>query len=413
MTGARPGVPAPSVADPPRSDSYRALLRVPGALNFVLAGWLGRLPMSMLGLGVVVLLSALRHSYTLAGAVSATLTCAGAVGAPILGGFVDRFGQRRILLGCLPHIAALTGLCLLALSHAALWSLFVAAALTGCSVPPVPSMLRARWTFLLGSGTPATERAFALEAVIDELVFIAGPVLVTTLGALVAPVSGLVCSGVFVTVGCLVLATRRDTEPTRSPRINGARGVMRIGGVRVLVASCALVGVALGTIDVGMIAFASARDASAISGLLLATVAAGSGSSAVWYGRRPWRAPLHRRFLIGCGMLVVSTSLLTFATSVPVILPLAFLAGTTISPVLIPGFGLVERLVTRSMLTEGFTWVSTAFAFGVGSGVTLSGRVIDAVGPSRSFLICPVVVLAAGLLGLSGVGVLRVPRPSP
>lgn len=401
------------VADRPRSDSYLALLRVPGARAFVLAGFFGRLPMSMLGLGVVVLISGIRHSYGLAGAVSATLTCAGALGAPMIGALADRFGQRRVLRVCLPHVAVLAGLCLLTLFRAPLWSLFVTAALTGATMPPVPSMLRARWMNLLGPGSPATERAFALEAVVDELVFIAGPVLVTLLGAAVAPVAGLVCSAVFVLAGCLLLAHQRGTEPALHARIDGGRGAIRIGGVRVLVTSCVLIGVALGTIDVGMVAFASHRHLPAIAGLLLATVAAGSGSSAVWYGRRQWRAPLHRRFVLGAGVLAVSTSLLAGAPSVVVILPAAFLAGTAISPVVIPAFGLVERLVPRPLLTEGFTWVSTAFAFGVGIGVTVSGRVIDAVGPSPSFLVCPGVVLAAGSVALSGIRFLRRTQPLP
>lgn len=391
----------------PGPEGYLALLRMPGVAKFVLAGFLGRLPMSMLGLGVVVLISNIRHSYSLAGAVSATLTCAGAIGAPVLGRFVDRLGQRRILLMAVPHAVALIGLCVLTLAHSALWSLFVAAALTGCSLPPVPSMLRARWTFALGSDTSATARAFAFEAIVDELVFIVGPVLVTTLGALIAPVSGVVCSGVFAIIGCLLLATRRETEPGLVRAAADERGAMRIAGVRVLVASCVLIGTAFGTIDVGMIAFASAHGGAADSGLLLAAVASGSGCSAVWYGRRSWRAPLHRRFLEGCVVLVVSTSLLTLASSVLAIVPLAFVAGTAISPVLIPVFGLVEGLTPRSILTEGFTWVSTALAFGVGTGVTVSGRVIDAIGPSSAFLICPSVVLLAGIVGFTGRGALR------
>jgi len=402
----------PTTVPASEPSGYLGLLRMPGAAKFVLAGFFGRLPMSMLGLAVVVLISSTRHSYSLAGAVSATLTCAGAIGAPVLGSLIDRFGQRHILLMAVPHAAVLIGLCVLTLAHAALWSLFAAAALTGCSLPPVPSMLRARWTFALGSGTAATARALAFEAIVDELVFFVGPVLVTTLGAFVAPVSGVVCSGLFATVGCLLLATRRETEPRLVPRADGESGAMRIGGVRVLVASCVLIGTAFGTIDVGMIAFASAHGSSAGSGFLLAAVASGSGCSAVWYGRRSWRAPLHRRFLSGCVVLVLSTSLLTLAASIVAIVPLAFLAGTAISPVLIPGFGLVEALVPRAMLTEGFTWVSTALAFGVGAGVTVSGRLIDAVGPSRAFLICPTVVVLAALLGLSGRGALRRGRPT-
>ncbi len=386
---------------------YAALLRAPGARAFVSAGFLGRLPMSMLGLAVVVVVSDIRHSYALAGAVSATLTCAGALGSPALGALADRIGQRRTLLASVPHVLALTVLAVLILRRAPVWTLFPAAALTGALLPPVSSMLRARWTFLLGGGTAAAEQAYAFEAIVDELVFIAGPVLVTTLGGAVAPVSGLVCSGAFVLTGCLLLSTQRRTEPPLHTGERDGRGVLRIAGMRVLVAACAVTALALGTIDVGMVAFAADHGVPALSGLLLACVAAGSGTSAVWYGRRQWRAPLHRRFLLGCAVLVLSTFPLTFAPSIPVIVPLGFVCGTAISPALIAGFGLVERLVPRALLTEGFTWLSTALGFGVGMGVTVSGRTIDAVGVSRAFLLCPCAVLLGGLVALAGVRSLR------
>lgn len=181
--------------------------------------------------------------------------------------------------------------------------------------------------------------------------------------------------------------------------------------MRILLASCSVTALALGTIDVGMVAFAKDNGVPALSGLLLACVAAGSCSSAIWYGRHAWRAPLHGRFLIGCGVLVVSTLPLTLASSVDVMVPLGFIAGSAISPAQIAGFGLVERLVPQAMLTEGFTWVSTALGFGVGIGVTVSGRAIDGIGASRAFLICPSAVLAGGLIGLAGIRALR--RRSP
>lgn len=390
----------------PVQHGYWRLVGLPGARAFIGAGFLGRLPMSMLGLGIVVLISHFQHSYAVAGAVSATFTCASALGSPVLGALADRFGQRPVLMSSLPHALALAGLCALILAHAPVWSLFPAAIVTGVLLPPVSSMLRARWTFLLGGGTAAAEQAYALEAVIDEMVFIAGPVIVTTLGA-IAPVTGLACSGTFVVVGSLFLAGQRRTEPPAHSTRTGPRGAWRIGGVRVLVCACVVLATALGTIDLGMVAFATAHGVAPYSGLLLACVAAGSGTSAMWYGRVHWRAPLERRFLTGCGVLVLSTVPLSLASSVGAMIPLAYLAGSAISPSLIAGFGLVERLVPPVMLTEGFTWVSTALMFGVGVGVTVSGRAIDAVGASRAFLISPTAVLLGTLIGLAGLPALR------
>jgi MFS-type transporter involved in bile tolerance (Atg22 family) len=74
-------------------------------------------------------------------------------------------------------------------ARAALWLLLVTGALAGASMPGLGSMVRARWsTLLAGSGRMHT--AFALESVIDEMIFIVGPALVTLLATEVRPAAG-------------------------------------------------------------------------------------------------------------------------------------------------------------------------------------------------------------------------------
>jgi len=106
--------------------------------------------------------------------------------------------------------------------------------------------------------------------------------------------------------------------------------------------------------------------------------------------------------VIACGLLAASMSTLRFAPSVAIMMPLAFGAGLAISPTLIAGFGLVERLVPRPTLTEGFTWVNTSLALGVGLGVSVSGRFVDSFGASRTLLLCPCAAIAAGALAMLG-----------
>lgn len=60
------------------------------------------------------------------------------------------------------------------------WIMFIAAGVAGACIPPVSSMLRTRWTYLL-KGSPRLPTALAFESVIDEFTFIVGPVLVTFL----------------------------------------------------------------------------------------------------------------------------------------------------------------------------------------------------------------------------------------
>src|SRR4051812_34543998 len=77
--------------------SYRSVLSRPGALKFSLAGLVGRLPLAMAGLGIVLLVQSERGSYGVAGSVSAAYLAANAVLALPMGRLVDRWGQARVL----------------------------------------------------------------------------------------------------------------------------------------------------------------------------------------------------------------------------------------------------------------------------------------------------------------------------
>ena len=71
------------------------------------------------------------------------------------------------------------------------WSIavtYVAAALAGTALPPIGSCVRARWSYVLDQ-PKEVQTAFALEAVLDEAVFIVGPILVAILATNVSPVA--------------------------------------------------------------------------------------------------------------------------------------------------------------------------------------------------------------------------------
>ena len=56
--------------------AYRQVLSKPGAAAFSASGFLARLPISMVTLGIVLLISARTDSYGLAGGISAALVIA-------------------------------------------------------------------------------------------------------------------------------------------------------------------------------------------------------------------------------------------------------------------------------------------------------------------------------------------------
>ena len=188
---------------------YRALFHVPHVRRLVLSGLLARLPMGMVGLALLLLVRENGGSYAAAGAVSGAYFVATAVGAPIAGRLVDRRGQTRILLPrAVIFPALLSGVCALALLDAPLAAIAVCAAAAGALMPPVGASLRALWPRMFADAE-LRAAAYALEASLQEITFIVGPLLVALLTAAVSPVLALGVAAVVGGIGTTLIALAR------------------------------------------------------------------------------------------------------------------------------------------------------------------------------------------------------------
>ncbi len=364
----------------------------------VLAAFIGRLPLSMVGLGCVLLVAAETGSYGYGGAVAAAGAVTTAVAGPLLGRLADTFGQRRTLLPVTAVFAA-SGACFLAAVKQdwPAWTVFLFAGLAGATIPPVSSMIRVRWTHLL-RGTNRLPAALALESVVDEFVFIVGPVLVTFLSTTGHATSGVVTAFVLAVVGALLFSAQGRTEPP--PHGHASRNgpaAIRTPGLRVLFVVGAAVGAILGTLEIALVAFADEEDAMSLSGVLIAGLAVGSMASGIGWGTVHWRTPLNRRLAAALVALTVLIVPLLLIGDVWLMVPFVIVAGISLSPSLISSFTLAELLVPRSAVTEAFTWIGTALGLGVAVGASLAGLVVDEYGANAAFLVA---IVPAGLAAL-------------
>src|SRR6478752_4915158 len=375
---------------------YRDVLTRPGALAFSGAGVLARLPMSMVGIGIVLMVSTLYGSYGLAGRVSAVYVVAQAVCSPQLARLVDRHGQSRIMRPAIAIAAVgLVGLVVAASTEAHEAWLYLAAVVTGAAIGSFGSLVRARWARVLGDDAHRMHTAYSLESALDELVFIVGPVAATLLATGVEPSAGLVVPLVAMLVGgywfCALKATEPPVAPKDQPRPRGS--VLRTPAMLVLVLVFVAMGSIFGANDVSTVAFADEAGHKNLAGPVLAVFAAGSLVSGLLYGTRHWKRPLHLRFANGMIALAVGVSLFFFVHSLWALAAVMFVTGFAIAPTLINGNALVQQLVPAERLTEGLTWVGTALGVGVSVGSSVAGARIDAAGSHAGFLV--VVVSAA------------------
>jgi MFS family permease len=189
------------------------------------------MPMSMFGLGTVLLIAALTRRYGLAGVVAAAGSVGYAVAAPQFAKLADRHGQRRVLRPQVMVFAAATAaLMVLAEVRAPVAVVVVSSLLAGATMPSIGPMVRARWSALL-AGTMRLHTAFSLESVADEIIFMVGPVVVAVLATGVYPAAGLAASLLLCLVGTVLFTAQRRTEPRAGaprpaacPRWHGPHG---------------------------------------------------------------------------------------------------------------------------------------------------------------------------------------------
>ena len=390
--------------------TYRRVLAHPGAFRFSATGLLARLPMSMVGLGIVLLVSEETGSYGLAGTVSATFLLAEAVMAIVIGRLVDARGQRLVLAVAI----VLTNLGLiLAIASVRegwpLWITYAGAAVSGMTMPPIGACVRARWSYILGSKSQL-QTAFALEAVVDEVVFIVGPILVTVLATSWHPLAGLGTAVVAGLVGTLALAAQGSTAPpsqrARSADGDAERPPMPWRTVLPLFLVTLMLGAFFGSAEVATVAFAEERDVKAYAGVLLGLWASGSLAAGLVTGAITWRVGAGSRLRRGSVALTLVMAPMVFIDSVPLMGAALFLAGFAVAPTLIAALTLTEETVPATRLTEGMTVIHTGIVAGVAPGATIAGIVIDASGASPAYL----VAVSCGLL--AAVAAISLPRGS-
>src|SRR5580704_3697501 len=276
---------------------YAEIFRIPGAWRFSAAAVIGRMPMSMFGLGTVLLIAGTTGRYGMAGAVSAAGSLGYAFSTPRISRLVDSRGQRRVLLPLLAVFTVATAALIAAVQlRLPTLAFFLPGAVAGAAMPGLGTMVRARWSVLL-AGSPRLHAAFSFESVADELCFVIGPAAVTLLATEVFPASGVEVAALLCVLGTLWFAAQRGTEPVivppdrpatgrpgqsgRSPgRLRGAAAP----GLVVLVPVYLLLGAMFVSIDLSTVAFAQHFGHKPLAGFILGTYAFGSATGGLWYG---------------------------------------------------------------------------------------------------------------------------------
>ena len=397
------------------SASYRTLLRTPGAAAFFAAAALGRAGIAMTSLGIVWLVHARTGSYATAGLVTGGFAVAEAVAGPQLARLIDRFGQTRVLPpALLAHAAAVGTLLVLVAAGTPDWLMTAGGVLAGATIPQLGALSAARWAALLrDERAAALPTAFALESLGNELAYLAGPALVSILGATGRPALGTTLAGALVVAGGLCFAAQRRTEP---PAVSGAAVHHRAGhsllrpGFAVLVGVNLAIGGFFGATQVSVTAFAVEHGVAGAAAALFGVSGCASLLAGWLYGLRRWRAAPRVQLAVaaaalaaGCLPLLVAGSPFELGFGVA-------LTGLAIPPLLVLCSVLAELAVYRAVLTQAFVWLNSASAAGSAGAAAVAGWAVGAFGAHGGFAVAAMASGVMAVLAVTGLRALRVPQ---
>ncbi|MEV6479438.1 MFS transporter [Streptomyces sp. NPDC051576] len=390
---------APSSTPTSACPSYAAVLRVPHARRTFAAALAGRLSYGMVSPAVLLAVVRSTGSYAVAGTVMAVFGAATVLLLPVRAAVVDRHGPRRALL----PMALLYG-CLLCVLAAVTWRpgtpevvLGTVAALTGMCAPPLGPTMRSVWAQLVGD-RGLLQRAYSLDGVAEELLYVIGPLLVGAVLTFAPPATGVLLSAALIGAGTLAFVmspalagVRVQARPGRALRLTRVRGLL---GPVVVAAG---MGLALSAVSLLVLAFVEQRGyGDDVVPWVLAAVSVGSAAGGLLNGAVNWRTAARTRLAgsaLGLGLALAAAGLASGLWSLTVAVGCA---GFFVAPALTTAYLLADEVAAPEARTQAGAWVNMAVNAGSSGGSVVAGLLIGRLPLGVCFVLAGVVAVVAG-----------------
>ena len=361
-------------------------------------------------LALIFIVVAVSDSYALAGALSAVASITISIATPFWSRLADRIGQRKMVLRVVPlKILGLSLFIALVMNEAPVWTWFASIILAELAAINTGGLVRRRWLHVLSPDKSTTAEdetdkhvvntAYSYEALMDEIVFIVGPITATACATSIAPAAGLIAGMILMSIGLPLFAMQRATEPPPSPvRVKDPHPpVIGIPIVQAIALATTLTGGFFGAIAITVVGFAESEGQKSYSGLLLGLWASGSAVMAIINGLIKWKTSYAGRFLIFLTALTIFSIPFIFVDSILGLAIALFFNGFAIAPLIVNAYGVVQEAVPSEQITESFTWVVAGMPLGGAVASALGGWVFETYG-AQSALWVPLGFMCAALL---------------
>jgi MFS family permease len=367
-------------------------MRIPGVARLLCAQLLARFPGGMLSLGLLIHIEGIFHSYGVAGLVLASLSVGQAISGPLTSRWMGAWAMRPVLI--LTSSVCAIALGVLALAPLPIVGFMAVALVTGLSYPPIQPAVRTIYPKVVNSRqlTPL----FSLDASAQEIIWVAGPVLVTFVATQISSTAGILLSLVFLVGGGIWFISSPELGRVRIPRSKRRFGVvlarptvLLVTIVGILVVGC------FAAIEAGVVSMFG--EGSPDAGFVLAVFALTSLVGGLAFGHRPIsRWALARRMSV----ILAGSILAIFAFEFWTIAGALAIAGLMVAPALAVMFAAVSASVRFSDTAEAYGWVGTGQLLGAALGSAAAGFLIDAQGSLGGFVTAGILIAVAVLLAV-------------
>jgi MFS family permease len=381
---------------------YSALLRQPGLRSTIVTSILGRMPIGITGLAILMLAQDATGSFARGGVVAGCYVAGLATVAPLFGRLIDRYGPRPTLLACAFLFPSALAALVPALEQAAPpWLAFALAATAGACFPPITVCMRTYFKQRLKDDA-LLATAYSVESVVMEMIFILGPVIVAMFVAVASPAAAVLFAAACGCAGTLMFQRSRALIDWRIEPRGEANlfGPLVEPGFAPLLIVIVFYATSFGLVEIGATAYAAEAGTPAMAGVLLGIMSIGSAAGGLVYGSRTWRQPLARQFAFTLVLMGLGVAPLALLSPVWAFGLWCVAAGIVMAPALIMQAMLVAKIARSAHATEAFTWSSTSLLAGVGVGLTAGGALLEYARSPMVFAAAAAISIAAGTLAL-------------
>ncbi len=341
-------------------------------------------------------------SYAIGGAVCTAMTIGQAIAGPVRGRAADRTSVARVLVVSGFFQAAGFAVMIVTVHRvdgAHWWLMLLIGLVTGLASPPLGQVARSMWPRIAQG--EAREAAYAVEATLQELLYVVAPMLATFVVAAWNPSAALVVLAAWALIGPGLFASAlwragvRGGLGSGAPR-GGSAGRLRVRGFLSMLCFFSLAVGALVSVDLVLVGWARERGEPGLAGVMATAWALGSLVGGLVMGGFPRYRLGVRCGLAALGLCALVPALPPVSSGSPwVIGVILAVGGAAIAPLLAASNGRLADLAPPGRRGEAFGWMTTAGTLGIAMTTPLVGSMMDRGGPALAGATCAALAVAA------------------